>query len=473
MSVGQGLSLVITFFSITLAAVRLGVSDFGLFSSINAIIVVVSKVTDLGFAPIVIREGTKNIKDFRLLNTSLTLRLIILIPGFIAFNIFSVLFRVENITILLSNIMFLNLIVSLKYQNIRELLDTIFKIDLKMHYSTIVSLLDNFLFLFAVIIMPLFSGGIYYVTLTYVLSNVPGFFIVLLILKRKYRFRYKVCFHQYKWLLQESLPMWGFVLLTAVFQQIDLIFLKYFDSNYASGIYSAAMRLSITLIIIPNVISTTVFPLIMKNKSADPSKNFRLIRLVYKILFFIAFCIAVICTFEAEKIVTILFGNAFSPAAVPMVLLLWSQVFLFYNYFSVDIFTAYNSQKYNFLYAIIVMVINIVLMVFLIPYYSYTGIATAKILSSMLGSGLIVIWMKKIGIKTSYIDINIVSFCLIFGILLYILSFLPLFIYAIASMLALVVMTKKICFFSQEEILILLQLFKLEKLNRYVTRAAK
>lgn len=473
MSIGQVLSLVITFFSITLVAVRLGVSDFGLFSSINALIVIVSKVTDLGFAPIVLREGAKDINDYRLLDTSITLRLIFIVIGFIGFNVFSIIFSVESITILLSNIMFMNLIVSLKYQNIRELLDTIFKIDLKMYYSTAVSLLDNSLFLVAVLFMPLFSGGIVYITLAYVLSNVPGFIIVLLILKRGYRFGYKVSFYKFKWLLREALPMWGFVLLTAVFQQIDLIFLKYFDSNYASGIYSAAMRLSITLIIIPNVISTTVFPMIMKNKSEDPSKNVRLIRLIYKILFFAAFCIAVTCTFEAEKIVAILFGKSFSPAAVPMIFLLWSQVFLFYNYFSVDIFTAHNSQKYNFLYSSIVMGINIALMMLLIPYYSYNGIAVAKIVSSMIGSGLIVIWMKQIGIKISYININIVAFCLVIGILLFILSFLPLYVYVVASIVMLAIVTKRIGFFSQEEILTILQLFKLERFSRFVLATGK
>ena len=50
-TIGQTLSLLINLFAIALAAQYLGVSEFGIFNYLLAIILIITKLVDLGIAP--------------------------------------------------------------------------------------------------------------------------------------------------------------------------------------------------------------------------------------------------------------------------------------------------------------------------------------------------------------------------------------------------------------------------------------
>ena len=73
LTIGQGINLLLNFFSIVLAARYLGVNEFGRFSYLIAIVAIISKIIDFGLAPIVFREVSKTTNDFSIINTALIL----------------------------------------------------------------------------------------------------------------------------------------------------------------------------------------------------------------------------------------------------------------------------------------------------------------------------------------------------------------------------------------------------------------
>ena len=458
-AIGQAISLVSSFLSISLTARYLGVEQFGKFNSLLAIVLILSKFVDFGFASVIFRESSKGSEKFDLLNVSITLRLLFFLFTIIGYNAFAVALRVPTPELFLSNIFFLNIIISAKFQNIRELLDIPFKVRLKMYLPSLVAIFDNLLFLIFVLLIPVFSEKLLLIIIGYVLSNLPGFFIILYFLKKKFGYYLKLTLVNAKWLIKESFPLFGYVIFLTIFQQADILLLRYLVSEHSTGIYSAAAKLTLPFGIIPYALITTAIPIIVNNITKENSKAQYVIRIIYKILFFISFSISIFCTFKAKAIVTIVYGNDYLQATLPMIILFWSQVLLFFNYFSVDLLTITYKQKYNFIYAFIIVAANILLIFLLAPTFSFVGASWAKFFSLFLGTiYFAIVFSKQKKIFNNIHLLRIIIWAVSLSATLFLLSFLPLFLYFLIGGIILILITWGVKFFSSDE---LDQIFKI------------
>jgi O-antigen/teichoic acid export membrane protein len=455
--VGRGVEMLITLVSVTLIARNLGVEQYGLFSSIVALTVLLSKFIDIGFAPIVFRETSKKEATYDMLNTAFTLRAILILGLFVVFNGVSGLTNLTSREILLSNILFLNIIFSSKYMNFRELLEVLFKVNLNMFSVMLFNSIDSIFLLICVFLMPYVGGGLEYLVIVYVAANIPGFLLLIISLSRKYKYRFNFSFKHSYWLVKESIPLFGTVILTTAFQQLDVLLLRSLDSEYSVGLYSAALRLTVPLSIVPQALITTVFPLIVRGREMGSSGTMPATRLVYKILFLFSFAISFIITFKAEHIISLIFGGEYSSAYLPMTILFWSILFTYFNTFTLNLLTVYNKQKYNFFATLLIVIVQVVLVVVLTPVYSYTGVAVARVAAGAAGTIFFIFVLRGIGIQFNFFSIRVARWLLpfLFGVL--ILSFIPFYIYLPLALLLTVILTFKLKYFSEEEVNLLLR----------------
>src|SRR4030065_885342 len=423
--VGRGAEMLITLVSVTLIARNLGVEQYGLFSSIVALTVLLSKFIDIGFAPIVFRETSKTDSTFDMLNTAFTLRTILILVLFVVFNGVSGLTNLSSREILLSNILFLNIIFSSKYMNFRELLEVLFKVNLNMFNVMLFNSIDSIFLLIFVFLMPYVGGGREYLVIVYVAANIPGFLLLIISLSRKYKNRFSFSFKHGYWLVKESIPLFGTVILTTAFQQLDVLLLRSLDSEYSVGLYSVALRLTVPLSIIPQALITTVFPLIVRGREMGSSGTMPATRLVYKILFLFSFAISFIITFKAKHIISLIFGGEYANAYLPMTILFWSILFTYFNTFTLNLLTVYNKQKYNFFATLLIVVVQVVLVVILTPIYSYTGVAIARVAAGAAGTVFFIFVLRGIGIQFNFFSIRVIKWLIPFLIGVVTLSFIP------------------------------------------------
>ena len=168
------------------SAIRfLGVESFGTFSSLLAVIGILSKFVDFGIEPIVFREFSKEKDNFHLFNSALSLRFFIYLLLVVAFNIAAPFLNYSTREILLSNILFTTIVISSKQVNLHELLSTPFKVHLKMHYPMALAVLDNLILLLMVVFIPFMKDAVLYFVIVYAISNLPGFILSFYYLKKK------------------------------------------------------------------------------------------------------------------------------------------------------------------------------------------------------------------------------------------------------------------------------------------------
>jgi len=469
LSVGQGLSLALNFAAFVLAARFLSVHDFGKFGYLVAIVGILSKVIDFGLGPIVFRESSKESGDDNFLNSAISIRLVLFIAVLAVFDLVIYLIDFTTEEFILSNILFVSIIFSTRMANFRELLSTPFKVHLKMHYPMTLTILDSLLFLILVAIMPLVNGGIYYFVLAYVFSTLPGFVLQFIYLEKKFNFKPKIIFYKAAWLLKESAPLAGFVLLAIVYQQFDVVLLTFYKDEYSAGIYSVATRLTMPLNIIPNVVVTTVFPFLVKNIT-DRLKTDSINSLVYKVLFLVSFALALVFSFRSESIITILFGAKFRAAGLPAAMIFWSLVFMFFNYFTLDLLTAHGRQLINLLYSFLLVSSNTILNVLLIPEFSYAGVGFSKVIAGFTGFAFLFWALNRNKFSLSFINLRFIIWATAVALLIFLFSFLPLLVYLILSLTSILFSLKIFGYFENEEWNLIFKLINREKWSRYLHR---
>lgn len=447
----------------------LGVESFGTFSSLLAVIGILSKFVDFGIEPIVFREFSKEKENFQLLNSSLSLRFSIYVILVVGFNIAAPFFGYTTREILLSNILFTTIVLSSKQVNLRELLSTPFKVNLKMHYPMTLAVLDNLLLLLLIVFIPFMKDTVLFFVIVYAVSNVPGFILSFYYLHKKYGYKFAFTLDRGMWLLKESLPLFGFVILTSIFTQIDIVILNYLKGPYDVGIYSAGVRLTVPLGIIPGAIVTTVFPILMRRMSDKVSSD-ALSNLVIKLLYFISFVIAAVFTFESDSLVKLIFGPEYLAASLPAAILYWCQVFLFFTFYTLVVLIAKNHQFYNFIYGTIQVVVNLGLNFMLIPKYSFLGAALAKLIASFASFVFILIIISKLGYRPSIGRYKVLIWSFLMCGAFYLLSFIPLIPYLIVSPFLIAILTLGIRLFGEDELLVFFRLVNKEELGRKLIR---
>lgn len=469
-SLGQFLGLLINLFTVTLTARYLGVENYGSYNSLLSIVFIASKFTDIGLSNIVFRESAKHPGNFSELNLAISIRIIVFFAVGLILNLVLIFFlKFDYAKLVLTNIFFLATIFSSRFMTFRDLLDIPFKVNLQMLYSNLFSTLDNVLFLIFILLMPFVEISVSYVIYAFIISSIPGFLFSLYFLKKKYNFSYKPSIKYTSWLAKESLPLAGFLVFISIFNQVDILLLSMLDNEYSAGIYAVASRLVIPLTILPTAIATTFFPKVVSNFNEKNNNNF-IYNLINKILFIFSISFSIIMTFKADSIISSIFGTQYLQSAIPMIFLIWSSIFLFFSYVSLDFFTADGKQSINLIFGALVVVLSVSLLVILIPDYSYNAAGPTKLLVSIVGAIFVVINLKKLSIKADFVNYNSTAWLIINLIICYLLSFLPLIIYLILSPILLIITALMLKYFTEPELRIILQKLSKEKWAEKIIR---
>ncbi len=468
---GQTVNLGLNLIIISLSARFLGVENFGKFSVLLAIVTLLSKLFDYGFPSIIFRELSSKVSDYSYLFSALSITLIAFVSLDIILNIVLVFLNIPFTEFLLINLLFFNILLSSKFNNVRDILNTPFKVNLRMNIPMMILLLDNLILLGWVLLMPVFNTGLVYFVIGYVVSNLPGLALTYYFLAKQFNFRLKFQLDKIRWLIKESSPLYGYILLDAIFQQLDILLIKHFHGDYDAGLYSVAIRLVIPLLVIPHAFIQTVFPKIVQNfRDSNILSNDSIIKIVYKILFGLASVFAIIFAFKSTDIVILIFGTDYKQSALPALLLFATQIFIFYSYFTINLFVAYKKQKLILSYAVLVVLINAILNIFLIPSNSFIGASYAKLISAGLGTFFIMILHYKVSLKFYFINIKSIIWLVLIFISAFIFSYFSLFVFLLLSILIFTVVTIFIKIFSEDEVILISKIFNQPKISDYILK---
>ena len=454
---GQIYLLLINLLTFIIAARYLSVEEFGSFGFLLATVAILAKFVDLGMNPILFKRNSSNKNTATEIGNVFLFRILVLITIILMTNIFMLLYNINRIDFLLTNLLLLNILLSSKYVPFRDLLAIPFKADLKVHIPVFLSILDNTLFFLLVIIMPIFNGGIVYLVFAYVFSNIPGMLILIFLFKKHYRFGFKFNFQEVYTILKKSYSLAIFVLLSYTFVQLDIIMVKYFRGDYETGLFSAAVRVVRPLVVIPLAVVTTFFPLLL-NSNVILNERKNIISILLKILIILPIIFATVYGFKSTEIFTLIFGIKYVQADNISTVLFMDLIFYFVNFTLVDFFIIYNKQAIAAIYSIIVVVLYIFIGVIIVPIWGMYSAAILKVVVGFIGS----FYLFKIGFENNIIDKVLIPrdiFVLVVFVLShYLISCFEIFEYLLSSsFLILMLLLSNIVSYNEVKVLLKLK----------------
>ena len=173
-------------------------------------------------------------------------------------------------------------------------------------------------------------------------------------------------------------------LMVTIYLRIDQVMLGTMIGDKSQvGIYSAAVRISEIWTFVPISIITSYKPIIINEKEKSKAKYDKELSKLYNIVSFVCFLFVVIICVFGKLGIYILYGNEYSNAYIPLIILtigIWFGVLGNIHYIWM---ICENKEKYSTFYSFSGCITNIIFNFLLIPKYGIIGAAIATLISQI------------------------------------------------------------------------------------------
>ena len=303
-----------------------------------------------------------------------------------------------------------------------------------MSVPSIALILEKIIITTACVLLLMSGYSLLSVCWVYLAGAVANFIVTFLFLFRKIPFGFNWKRDSIRKIFLGGLPFFIWIIFGEIYVRIDVLMLSQMTSDAVVGWYGAAFRLYSTLLFIPHILNTSIFPA-MSRMGADKENwdDFaKASRRVMNLMLFIAVPTAAGTILIADPILVLLYGISPFQHAGPCLKLFGVSILLVcVDVLLGSILIARGKEKQWAYMAILAAIFNVLLNIFAIPLtqkvYGNGGIGAAA--STVLTEGLLmagafylmpsgILYARNIG---TFIRSGILSLVMVIG-----LTFIPL-----------------------------------------------
>ena len=187
------------------------------------------------------------------------------------------------------------------------------------------------------------------------------------------------------------------MLFAAIYFQIDTVLLNSIKGEAISGLYQAAIRLLVIILIIPDIIVSAIFPTITRLYSNGDIKWKKLGKLFFKILFLTGLPIVLIIFEFSNQIIKIVYNrNDFLAASFILKIAAFIILARFCFYPFSTMLTITGNQRKRTLVAFLAAVINITLNLIFIPRYGTSGAIVISLITNVFAGSIYILYTLKL-----------------------------------------------------------------------------
>jgi O-antigen/teichoic acid export membrane protein len=197
-----------------------------------------------------------------------------------------------------------------------------------------------------------------------------------------------------KEMLKSCWPMVLSSLAILLYMRIDQVMIKNMLDLEQVGIYSAAVKIYESWIILPVVLTVSLLPAITKLKANDPVIYQKRLTQIFRLVHWLSITAALVATLVAEPVMAFAFGEAYRPSAGVVSIVMWTSVFAAMGSVSARYFNVEKMEKKMAARTFVAAISNILLNLLLIPRYGINGAAVATFCCTFLAN-YVMDWFDK------------------------------------------------------------------------------
>jgi len=365
---------------LAIAARYLGVETFGQFAFIVVAVPLVFRLSSIGMAnQIVTRELVQNkAQGGKYLGSALILRLIL---------------SASILTILVVIVQFMDLstetviaVYAMGFAQFPLMLSdvfmAVFRASEKMEYNTLVSMASQLISFATVASAAYFDLGFVSLFLCFVLGNfVRALSAFFLSSKQFVKPQIDIDTDLWKHFVKSSIPLGLSNFLKEAYLKVDVFALKVLRSSREIALFHAPYSVITRITIFPRSIVMAIFPLLSRLAISSESTLAHTYERIFRFLLIFALPIPVLASLLSRKIVVLLYGDEFAPAAIVLQILVWVIPFLFIVSLHNFVLTAMNKQIFVLISMTICFLTNLILDLILVPQFGYVGASIATLVA--------------------------------------------------------------------------------------------
>lgn len=449
----------------------LGPEDFGIYSLALSFYMIFSLISNAGLSTLLVKDvarekeiASKYIGSIIVIKSILSIACIILLMFLVW--ILDYPFK-TTLAILIYSI-------ALIFSSHMETFSSLFRAYEVMQYSSLINILRSIIGFSLVLTAVYMHLGLLEIAGAQVLSFVIVFFIFLYFTNKRF-VTIKPLFDGMliKRLLLGALPFLMTGTVSIINAKVDVVMLSKLGSESMVGLYSAANELIFTLYVIPNLLSTAIFPVISRKSKESINSIAEMCNLSSKILITLGVPMGIGILILSPQIIHLIYGQHFIDSIIVLQILSITVILTFSRAVFSWALTAIDKVNLALIEYIICLVINIVLNTFLIPRYGLIGVSITNIIVAVFGNVFLLYmlnrYIKGISIIKSYVKPIAASGIMAASIIQ--ISRYNLFMIITAGMLIYLFLVLLLKMFNQKEISILIEAlpFRFGKMAKALT----
>jgi O-antigen/teichoic acid export membrane protein len=459
--ISQLISYFLGFFILVYTARYLGVEGFGILSFALAITGIFTVLLDLGLSTLLVREIARNkkeVNDYIPNISSIKILLAIFTLGIIF--VFLCISGYDEQTI---QVVLLITIYTI-FTAFSQVYYALFQAFEKLEYQSIGSILAAILLFIGILMAIFFNFNIVQFSFVYVVVGIVMFLYILILFLNKFDIP-KLKFDTSKW-KSYLLEAWPFAITGIsinLYLYVDTIILSQIKGPDAVGLYNAAYRLIYVLFFIPIVFNNAFFPL-MSRYYISSKFNLKFVTQKFvKIMVILGFPIGIFMVLFSNKIINLIYGNQFVGSIMVLQILILSCLMIFIRSPFERVLESSNRQLSITKIFIIGLLINIILNLIFIPFYSFIGAAIITVLTDFIILCLLIFLTRDFKIlKSEKLIVEVIKIFLasiIMGIILTFLNQLNIFYLMIIGSIIYLILIFIFKIINEDEILLIKSVF--------------
>jgi O-antigen/teichoic acid export membrane protein len=381
---GRGAGLILSAGTSVVLARYLGRERLGAYGAIYAYLTLYSWLATFGLEPILAREAAQRRTEASgIFFTGFAISVAFALAGTGLALLFAPLFGYGGQLRLL---VFLAALDILLFPSIR-IFGIVFQVDMQQWYNVGIGLARQALWLVAVVLLAFGRAAFVWVILARTSCAVVEVGLVLFVtLQRRFLSRpWTFSFDRARQFVRYGFPLALSVVAVGIYHRIDQVMLHKIVSDQALGPYVVAVQMVEQFSVFPVALVSSLFP-VLSQVSGQEDQFRHYLGVSYRFLMAVVFATCAVFTPIAGPLVDFVYGKQFHSSAALLVVLVWSEVPIFFGVVISNAIIAKNLQRYLPVSTVLGAVVNVVLNLAFIPRWGALGASWATVVSYCLAS---------------------------------------------------------------------------------------
>lgn len=406
MAFAQIYQMVISLFIGVISARYLGPTNYGTINYAASYISFFTIFCALGLEGIVVKEMiSKREQEGIILGSGIAMRLIAGVLSMIAVCVI-VYFLNPNDSVLLT-VTFLQSII-LPF-NAFHLIDMWYQSKLNSKVSTIIRCISYTLMSLYKIYLLITGKSVEWFAFSTSLDSLLIALMFMLMYRRNGTRKLKFDYNTSKELLLQSYHLIISTMMAVLYSQMDRVMIGKMMTQTDVGFYTAAATICNMWVFIPQAFANSARPVIMELKDKDSNMYIRRLKQLIGFIFWIGALFSIVFTVMADFIIHVLYGDAYTMAKGPLVILIWSTVFSSLSYPRSIWMICENKQNYTKYILIWGVILNLILNYYGIKYLGIIGAAIATLFTEIMTCIISPMFYKEMRIFIRYLLESIIG----------------------------------------------------------------